>query len=67
MKNQTYDILKFIAQVVLPLIATFYTTLGEIWGLPLTVEISGTIMAVDALLGGILMKLSSNYNKKVSE
>lgn len=67
MKNKTYDTLKIIAQVVLPLVATFYTTLGEIWGLPLTVEISGTIMAVDTLLGGILMKLSSDYNKKVSE
>lgn len=67
MKNKTYDILKFVAQVVLPLVATFYTTLGEIWGLPLTTEISGTIMAVDALLGGILMKLSSDYSKKVSE
>ena len=67
MKNKTYDILKFIAQVVLPLLATFYVTLAELWGLPFPTEISGTIMAVDTLLGSILMKLSSDYNKKVSE
>lgn len=67
MKNKTYDRLKFIAQVVLPLLATFYVTLAELWGLPFSTEISGTIMAVDTLLGGILMKLSSNYKKKVSE
>ena len=67
MKNKTYDILKFIAQVVLPLLATFYVTLAELWGLPFSTEISGTIMAVDTLMGGILMKLSNNYNKKVSE
>lgn len=67
MKNKTYDILKFIAQVVLPLVATFYVTLAELWGLPFPSEISGTIMAVDTLLGSILMKLSSDYNKKVSE
>lgn len=67
MKNKTYDILKFIAQVVLPLVATFYVTLAELWGLPFPTEISGTIMAVDTLLGSILMKLSSDYNKKVSE
>lgn len=67
MKNKTYDKLKFIAQVVLPLLATFYVTLAELWGLPFSTEISGTIMAVDTLMGGILMKLSSNYNKKVSE
>ena len=67
MKNKTYDRLKFIAQVVLPLLATFYVTLAELWGLPFSTEISGTIMAVDTLMGGILMKLSNNYNKKVSE
>lgn len=67
MKNKTYDRLKFIAQVVLPLLATFYVTLAELWGLPFSTEISGTIMAVDTLMGGILMKLSSNYKKKVSE
>ena len=67
MKNKTYDRLKFIAQVVLPLLATFYVTLAELWGLPFSTEISGTIMAVDTLMGGILMKLSSNYKKKASE
>ena len=67
MKNKTYDRLKFIAQVVLPLLATFYVTLAELWGLPFSTEISGTIMAIDTLMGGILMKLSSNYKKKVSE
>ena len=67
MKNKTYDRLKFIAQVILPLLATFYVTLAELWGLPFSTEISGTIMAVDTLMGGILMKLSNNYNKKVSE
>lgn len=67
MKNETYDILKFIAQVILPLVATFYVTLAELWGLPFSTEISGTIMAVDALMGGILMKLSTNYKKKANE
>lgn len=67
MKNKTYDKLKFIAQVVLPLLATFYVTLAELWGLPFSTEISGTIMAIDTLMGGVLMKLSSDYNKKVSE
>lgn len=63
MNSKVYDILKFIAQVILPLVATFYTALGEIWNLPLTTQISATIMAVDTLLGGILMKLSADYHK----
>lgn len=65
MKNKTYDILKFIAQVVLPAMATFYVTISGLWGLPFPQEISGTIMAVDTLLGAILMLSSSNYNKEV--
>ena len=64
MKNQTYDKLKIIAQVALPLLATFYVTMAELWGLPFANEISGTLMAIDTLLGGILMKLSSDYKKK---
>lgn len=67
MKNKTYDKLKIVAQVVLPLLATFYVTIAELWKLPYPTEISGTLMAIDTLLGGILMKLSSDYNKKVSE
>lgn len=63
MKNKTYDILKFIAQVILPLLATFIVTLFDIWKLPYGVEISATIMAIDTLLGGILMKLSNDYHK----
>ena len=65
LSNKTYDILKFIAQVVLPLVATFYVPVAELWGLPFPTEISGTIMAIDTLLGSILMKLSANYNKEM--
>ncbi len=63
MSNGLYDILKFIAQIVLPAIATFYVTIASIWGLPLGDEISRTVMAIDTLLGAILMISSANYNK----
>lgn len=63
MSNKVYDILKFIAQIVLPAIATFYVTIAGIWGLPLGDEISRTVMAVDTLLGAILMISTANYKK----
>ena len=63
MSNKTYDILKFIAQIVLPAIATFYVTIAGIWNLPLGDEISRTVMAVDTLLGAILMISTASYNK----
>lgn len=64
MKNKTYDILKWIAQIVLPAIATFYVTVASLWNLPFPEEISGTIMAVDTLLGAILMISSANFKKE---
>ena len=62
MNNKVYDILKFIAQIVLPALATFYLTIASIWSLPFGEEISGTIMAIDTLLGAILMISSTKYN-----
>ena len=67
MSNKLYDVLKFIAQIVLPALATFYVTIAGIWGLPYGEQISGTIMAVDLLLGAILGISSAQYKKGVSE
>lgn len=64
MSNKVYDIFKFIAQIILPALATLYVTLAGLWGLPFPDEIAGTIMAVDTFLGAVLMISSSNYNKK---
>lgn len=63
MNNKTYDILKYIAQIILPAIATLYFALAGIWGFPYGEEIVGTITAVDTFLGVILGISSANYNK----
>ncbi len=67
MSNKVYDVLKFIAQIVLPAIATLYVTLAGIWGLPFSEQIGGTVMAVDTFLGAVLMISSNNYNKTKKE
>lgn len=67
MSNKVYDILKFIAQIVLPAIATFYVTIAGIWNLPLGDEISRTVMAIDTLLGAILMISTASYKKGLLE
>lgn len=61
LKNKTYDVLKYIAQIVLPALAVLYTTLSQIWGLPYGEAISATIMAVDLFLGALLKISSNNY------
>lgn len=64
MSNETYNVLKFIAQVILPALGTFYFALAQIWDLPLAEEIVGTITAVDALLGAVLGISTAQYQKE---
>lgn len=61
MSNRTYDILKYIAQIVLPAIGTLYFALANIWNFPMGEQIVGTITAVDAFLGVLLGISSDNY------
>lgn len=63
MSNKLYDVLKYIAQIVLPALGTLYFALASIWGLPYGEEVVGTITALDAFLGALLMISSVNYNK----
>ena len=61
MSNRTYDILKYIAQIVLPALATLYATVGKIWNLPFITEIPATIMGVDFFLGALLKVSTDAY------
>lgn len=63
LKNSVYDALKYIAQIVLPAIATLYFALSQIWGLPYGEEIVGTITAVDCFLGALLGISTAQYRK----
>ena len=62
--NKTYDILKWLALIVLPAIATLYNTLANIWGLPFSNAIPDTIMALNLFLGVCLGVSSAQYNQK---
>lgn len=63
MSNKVYDILKFIAQVVLPALGTLYFALAGIWNWPLGEQVVGTITAIDTFLGVLLGISTSKYNK----
>ena len=63
MKNETYDVLKKIALIFLPALATLWLTVGKIWALPYTTEIGATITAVAVFLGACLEVSSKNYYK----
>ena len=64
MSNKTYDILKNIALMVLPALATLVLTIAQIWHLPYGQEVAATITAIDVFLGAVLKISSNNYAKK---
>lgn len=64
LSNKAYDVMKYIAQFVLPAIGTLYFALAGIWGLPYGEQIVGTITAIDTFLGVILGISTAQYNKE---
>lgn len=61
--NKFYDILKILALLVLPGLASLYFGISGIWGLPYSEQVVGTILAVAAFLGTILGLSVIKYNK----
>lgn len=64
MSNTVYDVLKWIALILLPAMATFYAAIAAVWGLPYTEQVVGTITAVDTLLGTLLKISSDKYARE---
>ena len=60
--NSIYDILKWIAQILLPALGTLYFALAKVWNLPYSEQVVGTITAIDTFLGVLLGISSKNYN-----
>lgn len=67
MSNKVYDVLKYIALIVLPALATLYAGLAKIWNLPFELAIPATIMAVDTFLGAILQVSSNHYQNEQNQ
>ena len=65
LSDRTYDLLKWV-QKIFVLLATFYATIANIWGLPFGDEISKTCLALATFLLGILEIASATYNKDMA-
>ena len=61
MTNKTYDILKYVALLIMPALATFVNAVGIVWGIPHTNEATATITAFGVFLGAALGISSKNY------
>lgn len=63
--NKVYDVLKWVAQILLPALATLYFALAKVWNLPYSEQVVGTITAIDTFLGVILGLSSKVYNDDI--
>lgn len=61
MSNKTYDLLKTMALLILP-IGTFISTFFDIWGLPAGTQIQQTFIALDVLCGAVVSVAKANYD-----
>ena len=64
MSNKTYDALKLIALLVLP-IGTFVSTFFDIWGIPYGQQIQQTFIALDVFCGALVTIAKSIYDKRI--
>lgn len=64
LSDKVYDILKWVALILLPALGTLYFGLAGIWGFPYGEQVVGTITVIDTFLGAILGISTVQYNKK---
>lgn len=62
MKNKTYDILKYIAQVFLPALTVFVGVVLQCFNVECTDIVITIMTAFDAFLGALLHNSSKTYN-----
>lgn len=61
--DKVYDVLKWVAILLLPALAVLYKTVAAEWGLPYGQQVYNTVYAVHIFLGTILGISSLTYKK----
>ncbi len=65
--DKTYNILKWVALVVLPGLGSLYAALAQMWGWPYVEEVPGTLQAICFFLGALIGVSTASYNKGLKE
>ena len=63
LSNKAYDVVKWVALILLDAVGVLYKTLSGIWGLPLGEEVLLTCSAVSVFLGALIGVSTAEYNK----
>ena len=67
LNDKVYDVLKWIALIVLPAVAVFYGAVGPVWNWFEPEKIVFTLTAVDTFLGALIGVSTAEYNKQKQE
>jgi Na+/H+ antiporter NhaA len=67
LKNETYDVLKWVAQVALPAVLTFIGVVMTTLDIPHVEAVLTIGAAADTLLGALLGVSTANYIKEQEE
>lgn len=67
MNNKTYDILKYIAQIVLPALTVFVGVVLQCFNVKCADIVITIMVAFDTFLGAILGVSTANYKKRYEE
>ena len=63
LRNKAYDLLKWIALICIPALATFYVACAGVWGWSYADEIAKTANAVCVLIGALIGISTAQYYK----
>ena len=64
LSNKTYDVMKWVVQLLIPALITLYGVIGTTLNIPYTEQVLTIGGAVDVFLGTILKISTNNYNKE---
>lgn len=63
--NKTYDVLKDVSLLWMPIFITFYGVLSTTWGFPYGEQILATLTGLNAALGAIVKYYKAQYDKAI--
>ena len=61
LKNEIYDVLKWVVMIVIPALTTAYVGLAAIWGWPFATEVAKT-SAVSSFLKPLYVTVNSGFS-----
>lgn len=63
MSNNTFDFLRFLAEIGITAVGTFYKVIAEIWSLPYGEAVLATSVALSTLIGVFVEWQRQRHNK----